>query len=277
MHHMFNSPAPIYPGPTVSPYYCSWWAHSQCAVNIGFITLSTVQHHHTILTPVLLRLRLYQKLQPRSLQLYCKQPQSSLSRTQSCCKSSQKSAIKPGPTVLTSAITPPSPINMSSSTRAPLTDREVCNERCCNGGHKIMLLPDDENPGSISLVLSSFLDSPQLQSVNALHIVMNIFWVSEPNPSGVLQDAHNDRSPPQILQHILDRLKEVKAGRDRSSPLLRSLTLENPSLWRPNGRTNIKREKECLAHYTQMAWDAGVQPLTLKRPNASDTAYYWSR
>ncbi len=257
MHHMSNSPAPVYPGSTVSPYYCSWWVHSRCAVNLDYITLSTVQHDHTIPNLIVPKILLYQKLQPRRLQPYRNQPQNFLSQTQSCRKSSHKSAITPNPTVLPPPTTPASPINMSSKMTF-VNDDEFSKKYCCNGVHKF-IFPDDEK---------LFLTLRQLQSVNDLHIMMKLFWVPDP------QGAHNDRAHPKSLQDVLDQLNQAKAGRD--GPVLRSLTLEDQTIWRPNDRTNIKRENECLDQYEKMARDAGVDTLRLKWPSGSRTTT-WPR
>ena len=119
---------------------------------------------------------------------------------------------------------------------------------------------DDEDCGPVGLNLVTFLNSGQLQYVEDLHIVMKLFWVPED-----LQGAHKYRAHLHILQRVLNKLKEVEAGRD--GPVLRSLVLEDLSNWRPNGRSNIKREKECLAQYEKMGQDAGIYPLQLKWPS----------
>lgn len=146
-----------------------------------------------------------------------------------------------------------------SSTEVPLTDDEFSQRYCSNGGHKIIFPDDDKDCGLVALNLETFLNSRQLQSVENLHIVMKLFWVRELDPLGYLQDASKERAHPYILQRVLNKLMEAKAGRD--GPMLRSLTLEDLSNWRPNGRKDIKREKECLAQYGNMAQDAGVKTL----------------
>ena len=40
--------------------------HTQCAVNIGYMTPSTVQHDHTTLAPIVSKFLLYQTLQPKT-------------------------------------------------------------------------------------------------------------------------------------------------------------------------------------------------------------------
>ena len=125
----------------------------------------------------------------------------------------------------------------------------------------------DEDRGLIGLNLETFLKSRQLQYVDELHIVMKLFWVRDLDPLGYVQGATNEHAHPYILQLVLDKLKESKAGRD--GPVLRSLTLEDLSEWRPNGRKNIKREDYCLAQYQKMAQDAGVETLRWKWPSGS--------
>lgn len=118
-----------------------------------------------------------------------------------------------------------------------------------------LMVPDDSGPN-----LDRFLDPHQLQFVDNLHIVMTLFWLSE--PFGDLEGAYDDCAPPQILQHVLDKLREARA--DRDGPLLRFLQLEGLSDWRPGGRTRIGREKACLDVYIQMAKDAGVETLRVE-------------
>ena len=118
-----------------------------------------------------------------------------------------------------------------------------------------LMVPDDVGPN-----LDRFLDPHQLQFVDNLRIVMTLFWL--PKPLGDLEEAYDDCAPLQILQRVLDKLSEAKAG--RSGPLLRSLQLEALSDWRPGGRTRIGRERACLDIYKQMARDAGVETLRVE-------------
>ncbi len=134
-----------------------------------------------------------------------------------------------------------------------------------------MFPDDDENRGPVSLDLDTFLNSRHLQSVENLHIVMKLFWMPDLDAFGDLQGAPNERAHPYILQRILEKLKDAKAGRD--GPLLRYLTLEDLSGWRPNGRRNTKRENECLAQYTKMGQDAGFEILQWKSPSGSGHSY----
>ena len=154
-----------------------------------------------------------------------------------------------------------------SSTEVPLTDDEFSPRYCSNGRHKIIFPDDDKDRGPVGLNLDTFLNSRQLQSVENLHIVMKLFWERELDPLGYLQDASKERAHPYILQRVLNKLMEAKAGRD--GPLLRFLTLEDLSDWRPNGRRNITRENACRARYIKMAQDAGVETLQWMWPSSS--------
>ena len=82
------------------------------------------------------------------------------------------------------------------------------------------MIPDDGGPD-----IDTFLYSTQLNSDDDLHIVMTLFWV--PKPLGDLSNTRDDCAPLHILQGVLHKLREVKAG--EGSPLLECLTLEAPS------------------------------------------------
>ena len=97
--------------------------------------------------------------------------------------------------------------------------------------------------------------------------MMKLFWVRELDPLGYLENASKERTHPYILQRVLNKLKEAKAGKD--GPLLRSLTLEGLFEWRPNGRKDITQEDYCLAQYGTMARVAGVKTLQWKWPEGS--------
>ena len=129
------------------------------------------------------------------------------------------------------------------------------------------MVPDDGG-----LDLATFLDPRQLQSVDDLHIVMRLFWAPELYLYRDLSEAFPDHAPPKILQRVLDKLKEAKAGRD--GPLLRCLKLEALSDWRPRGRTRILREGECLDYHKIMALDAGVERLEWRYPSGSGHATF---
>ena len=154
-----------------------------------------------------------------------------------------------------------------SSTEAPLTDDEFSKRYCSNGGHKIIFPDDDKDRGPVGLNLETFLNSRQLQSVEDLHIVMKLFWVPED-----LQGTHKIPAHQHILQRVWDKLKEAKA--ERTGPVLRSLTLEDLSNWKPNGRTRIKSENDCLALYRKVAQDAGVENLRLKWPSGFESTTF---
>ena len=78
------------------------------------------------------------------------------------------------------------------------------------------MISDDGGPDP-----DKFLNSTQLNSVDNLRIVMTLFWL--PKPLGDLLDTRDDCAPLQILQGVLHKLREVKAGED--GPLLECLTL----------------------------------------------------
>lgn len=127
------------------------------------------------------------------------------------------------------------------------------------------MVPDDGG-----LDLDMFLNSQQLQSVNNLHIVMTLFWL--PEPRGDILDTHDDCAPLRILQRVLDKLREAKAG--KGGPLLSCLKLEALSDWRPGGRTRIRRENACLDDYIQMVKDSGVKTLVLESPSGQRTSVF---
>ena len=104
-----------------------------------------------------------------------------------------------------------SPINMLVIT-PPLTDDEFSKKYCYNEDHKVMV-PDDGGPE-----LDTFLNLRQLESVDNLHIVLTVFWL--PVALGYLQGARDDCASLQILQRVLDKLTEAKAG--KGGPLLES-------------------------------------------------------
>ena len=64
---------------------------------------------------------------------------------------------------------------------------------------------------------------------------------------------------PYILQRVLDKLNEVKVG--RNGPVLRTLALKDPSYWMPANMSNMTLEEGCLAQYVKMALVAGVDTL----------------
>ena len=99
---------------------------------------------------------------------------------------------------------------------------------------------------------------------------MTLFWV--PKPLGDLLNTRDDCAPLQILQGVLHKLREVKAG--EGGPLLECLTLEAPSAWRPGGRTRIKKEEECLYRYRQVAIDAGVKTLRVELSSGWNVTNY---
>ena len=138
-----------------------------------------------------------------------------------------------------------------TSTRALLTDDEFSARYYSNGYHRIKF-PND--PQDLSLNLETFLNSPQLQNVEDLQIVMKLFWVPQD-----LQGAHRDHTHPYILQRVLDKLNEVKVG--RNGPVLRTLALKDPSYWMPANMSNMTLEEGCLAQYVKMALVASVDTL----------------
>ena len=130
------------------------------------------------------------------------------------------------------------------------------------------MLPDDDNDRAVIIYkLTTFLYSPQLQSVEDLHIVMQLFWEPELDPLGYLRNASEERAHPHLLQYVLNRLKEAKAGKD--GPLLRTLTIEDLSEWRQYGRRDRQREDLCLAQYQKMTQNAGVKTLKWTWPEGS--------
>ena len=131
-----------------------------------------------------------------------------------------------------------------------------------------IIFPDDDHDrAAVTSDLITFSYSPQLQSVEDLHIVMQLFWESEFEPLGYLRNASEERAHPHLLKYVLNSLKEAKAGKD--GPLLRTLTLEDLSEWRPDGRRDRKREDHCLAQYQKMAQDAGIETLQWTWPEGS--------
>ncbi|KAK0509198.1 hypothetical protein JMJ35_008569 [Cladonia borealis] len=136
-------------------------------------------------------------------------------------------------------------------TRAPLTDLQFSAIYYSNGGHRIVFPNNPQDRGLVSHHLETFLNSPQLQYVEDLHIVMKLFRVPQD-----LQGAPRDHAHLYILQRVLNKLSEAKVG--RNGPVLRTLALEDPSNWMLTDETRIQG---CVSQYVKMALDADVETL----------------
>ena len=151
-------------------------------------------------------------------------------------------------------------------TRAPLTDVDFSAIYYKNGGYRILFPNDPQDRGFVSHHLETFLNSPQLQYVEDLRIVMKLFRVPQ-----VLHGAPRDHAHLYILQRVLNKLNEAKVGRD--GPVLRTLALEDPS----NSMLTDMSAPEiqgCVTQYVKMALDADVETLQLTSPSCSGYAEF---
>ena len=119
------------------------------------------------------------------------------------------------------------------------------------------MFPDDPHACEpVSLDLETFLDSPQLRSVENLQLVMKLFRVPERDSIEDWLAVPWERGHLRTFQRVLDKLNKAKAGRD--GPLLKSLTIEDLSDWRTMGRRSTAEIEDCRAQFQKTALDAGV-------------------